>query len=212
MTQLRYGTNAKSPVAIKVLKLRSEQIRAVTIDEQPTEFQTETMGNDTFIVFNAPSGQHQIDIIKGSAAAADTDTALVSNTDPEPTPSQPRLNPVVQNSVLPPQSSSNEAPQTSVELSPDHQQDVVIIARNNRADLLIFIQLGSVILVLLTCLALVALVMFRRLGKFKSGSTVNRNGVSTWQPHTDSRSRTVDPAISAPLPQTPTQTPTRHHR
>jgi hypothetical protein len=65
ITRIDYGTNAADPVQIKVLKLRSEQVRAVTIDGQPVEFETETIGHDTYTVFTAPSGQHSLEIAKG---------------------------------------------------------------------------------------------------------------------------------------------------
>ncbi|HXV96876.1 MAG TPA: trehalase family glycosidase, partial [Anaerolineae bacterium] len=65
ITRIDYGTNAADPVQMKVLKLRSEQVRAVTIDGQPVEFETETIGHDTYTVFTAPSGQHSLEIAKG---------------------------------------------------------------------------------------------------------------------------------------------------
>ncbi|NJN94717.1 MAG: hypothetical protein HC875_11795 [Anaerolineales bacterium] len=65
VTRFDYGTNAADPVTVKVLKLRSEQIRTVTIDGQPVEFEAETIGHDSYTVFSAPSGQHRIEIIKG---------------------------------------------------------------------------------------------------------------------------------------------------
>lgn len=69
VTKIDYGTNAADPVEVKVLKLRSEQIRAVTIDGQPVEFETETIGLDTYTVFSAPSGQHSLEIAKGQPLA-----------------------------------------------------------------------------------------------------------------------------------------------
>ncbi|MCK6623966.1 MAG: hypothetical protein L6R45_02180 [Anaerolineae bacterium] len=65
VTRFDYGANVAGPVMVKVLKLRSEQIRTVTIDGRPVEFETETIGHDTYTVFSAPSGQHRIEIVKG---------------------------------------------------------------------------------------------------------------------------------------------------
>ncbi|MFN8456611.1 MAG: hypothetical protein U0401_18415 [Anaerolineae bacterium] len=65
ITRLDYGTNAAEPVQVKVLKLRSEQVNAVTVDGQPLAFETEKVGNDTYITFSAPSGQHRLEINKG---------------------------------------------------------------------------------------------------------------------------------------------------
>ncbi|MCQ3978356.1 MAG: hypothetical protein DPW09_33435 [Anaerolineae bacterium] len=65
VAKIDYGTNAADPVEMKILKLRSEQISAVTIDGQPVEFKTETIGRDTYTVFTAPSGQHSLEIVKG---------------------------------------------------------------------------------------------------------------------------------------------------
>jgi hypothetical protein len=69
VTKIDYGTNAADPVEVKVLKLRSEQINRVTIDGQPIEFETETIGHDTYTVFSAPSGQHSLEIAKGQPLA-----------------------------------------------------------------------------------------------------------------------------------------------
>ncbi|MBI1878763.1 MAG: hypothetical protein HYR94_11165 [Chloroflexi bacterium] len=65
ITRLDYGTNAADPVVVKILKLRSEQIREVTIDGQPVEFRTDSVGPDTYTVVSAPSGQHSLEIAKG---------------------------------------------------------------------------------------------------------------------------------------------------
>ncbi|MBN1220470.1 MAG: hypothetical protein JXM69_16205 [Anaerolineae bacterium] len=64
-----YGTNAGESVTVKVLKLRSEYIREVAVDGRPVEFAMETIGHDTYTVFTAPAGQHNLKIIKGQALA-----------------------------------------------------------------------------------------------------------------------------------------------
>lgn len=70
VTRLDYGTNAKGAVTIKVLKLRSEQIGQVTVDGKPVDFETEAIGYDTYTIFDAPTGQHTVEIIKGSSPSA----------------------------------------------------------------------------------------------------------------------------------------------
>ena len=67
--KLDYGTNAEAVSEVKVLKLRSEQIRTVTVDGQVVEFWSETIGQDTYTVFEAPPGQHRIEILKGEPLA-----------------------------------------------------------------------------------------------------------------------------------------------
>lgn len=95
VTELNYGTNAGGVVTMKILKLRSESIGQVTIDGQPVEFSSESTGLDTYTVFNAPSGQHRVELIKGQPAAqaaalevagqrATPPTPLPSTTGPEP--------------------------------------------------------------------------------------------------------------------------------
>jgi hypothetical protein len=89
VTRFDYGANAADPVTVKVLKLRSEQIRTVTIDGRPVEFEVETIGHDTYTVFSAPSGQHRIEIVKGQPlvqpAAVAVDSAPALPLPPEPT-------------------------------------------------------------------------------------------------------------------------------
>jgi hypothetical protein len=66
VVKLDYGTNAAGPVAIKVLQLGSQPVVRVTIDGQPVEFGVETVGNDRYVVLSGPSGQHSVEIVKGS--------------------------------------------------------------------------------------------------------------------------------------------------
>ena len=77
VTKFNYGTNTKGLVTIKVLKLRSEHINSVTIDGRSVEFETETVGNDTYTVFSGPSGQHSIEISKGQPLAQVVAPAVV---------------------------------------------------------------------------------------------------------------------------------------
>lgn len=86
VTRLDYGTNAADPVVIKVLKLRSEQIRAVTIDGQPVKFDAEVMGHDTYTVFSAPSGQHSIEIAKGQPLVQPASVEVAPANKPASTP------------------------------------------------------------------------------------------------------------------------------
>lgn len=65
VTRIDYGTNAGAAVRFRVLKLRSEQISSVVLDGQPVAFEIEPLGNDLYLVFTAPSGQHSLEIIKG---------------------------------------------------------------------------------------------------------------------------------------------------
>jgi hypothetical protein len=111
ITRLDYGTNAVDPVKIKVLKLRSEHIRGVTIDGRPVEFDTETVGKDTYTVVSVPSGQHSLEIIKGQPLvqpaaveieAASTPSAAVMLA---PDPTRPSIAP---NLDSPPQTTESE--------------------------------------------------------------------------------------------------------
>jgi hypothetical protein len=111
ITRLDYGTNAVDPVKIKVLKLRSEHIRGVTIDGRPVEFDTETVGKDTYTVVSVPSGQHSLEIIKGQPLvqpaaveieAASTPSAAVMLA---PDPTRPSIAP---NLDSPPQTTDSE--------------------------------------------------------------------------------------------------------
>lgn len=92
VTRLNYGTNAKGAVLIKILKLQSEQVNAVTVDSHPVAFGLETVGNDTYVAFTAPEGQHTIEIIKGQpvvaepVAASETEQLNASSSGPSLAP------------------------------------------------------------------------------------------------------------------------------
>jgi hypothetical protein len=65
ITRIDYGTNVTEPVTVKVLKRRTENVQAVAVDGKPVEFRLEILGYDTYVAFNAPPGQHSLEIIKG---------------------------------------------------------------------------------------------------------------------------------------------------
>jgi hypothetical protein len=69
VTELNYGTNAGGVVTMKILKLRSEIISQVTIDGNPIEFSSENVGLDAYTVFEAPSGQHRLELFKNRPVA-----------------------------------------------------------------------------------------------------------------------------------------------
>jgi hypothetical protein len=114
--ELNYGTNAEGAVAVKVLKLKSEHVNQVTVDDSPIEFETETVGNDTYTVFNVPGGQHKIEILKGQPliqpASVEVSASAGENSLPaDPEPATPSIAP---NPVTPP-----ELPSTPAESSPE---------------------------------------------------------------------------------------------
>jgi hypothetical protein len=86
VTRLDYGTNAADPVVIKVLKLRSEQIRGVMLDGRPVEFETEASGHDVYTVFSVPSGQHSIEIVKGQPLVQPASVEVAPPDQPASTP------------------------------------------------------------------------------------------------------------------------------
>lgn len=86
VTRLDYGTNAADPVTIKVLKLRSEQIRGVMLDGRPVEFETEAIGRDVYTVFSVPSGQHSIEIVKGQPLVQPASVEVTPPDQPASTP------------------------------------------------------------------------------------------------------------------------------
>lgn len=174
VTRLNYGTNAEGVVKFKLLKLRSEAISQVTIDGKPVDFTTETIGLDTYIVFNAPGGQHAIEVSKGRtgvqaavitvpSAAEGEALSQTGSTTPTPSiapnvaaPTQPEM--VQAGSPHAAQPPANTV-ETRVQPSPAklsherHQRDLQIAA----------MQVASGILVVVACLALLFLGVVRRL-------------------------------------------------
>ena len=183
VTKLDYGTNAEGAVTVKVLKLRSEHISDVTVDGQAVEYRTETIGHDTYTVLAAPSGQHRIEIIKGSPvaqpAALELSSAhdVASVSEPEPaTPSvAPNLVPSPETSAIQRQveagslsgagviEADDSPPQPAVGASPDSSPAGSIAAQNIRETQLAVIRFVSASLIILICLALMVLVAIRRL-------------------------------------------------
>lgn len=157
VTQFNYGTNANGSIIIKALKLRSEQISQVTINGQPIEFATETIGNDTYTVFAAPAGQHKIEIIKGhplaQVAATKGDAPITSAAAADEAPAPIPVERPAPNLVTPPHAPGQTAPLE------------IVIERNSGNGWLVFIQIGSAVLVILTCAALTGLVILKKSGK-----------------------------------------------
>jgi hypothetical protein len=69
LIRLDYGTNVSEPVVIKVLTSRPEQILEVILDGGSIAFTIETVGNDTYIRFTGPPGQHSVELVKGAFPA-----------------------------------------------------------------------------------------------------------------------------------------------
>ncbi len=186
--KINYGTNAENSVTVKVLKLQTEHIRTVTIDDHPTDFKTETIGHDTYTVFAAPTGQHRLKIIKGypkaQAAALESPATPAGQPAPSPEPTRPSVAPnlvsspeitatqeeavadlgrpegaELKDSFSAPLSGSLNGPENSS--SPDPAQKMAVDNfQETRLALLRFI---SISLVILTSLVLMVLVAIRRL-------------------------------------------------
>ena len=190
VTRLDYGTNAGGTVLVKVLKLRSEHIREVTIDGNPVQFESETIGKDTYTVFKAPSGEHSLEIIKGSPVAqpAALEVAAPEEAEPvqEPEPPTPSVAP---NLVPSPEITTPPVPEdvevdllaeaningtkdspplpdvspTGPEISSAPSRTERIAARNTRETQLAVLRFVSASLIILTSLVLMVLVAIRRL-------------------------------------------------
>jgi hypothetical protein len=164
--KFNYGTNAAGAINLKVLRLRSEHIASVLIDGSPIEFETETVGQDIYTVFMAPTGQHQIEIIKGQPLAQ------VAATTPEPNPyPAPNLNylaPISNNApnfITPAPTTASQADVSEDKLSSQEEESPAKrrLARYIFEDRMAFVQFVSVALIVLTCLGLLVLVAIRRL-------------------------------------------------
>jgi hypothetical protein len=189
-TRIDYGTNAADPVRVKVLKLRSEHISAVTVDGQSVEFEAETVGQDTYTVFAAPSGQHSIELSKGqplvqpAAVEVEASPALANETTtaPEPTASASvtsNLAPPPETATIPEpagvEQSLEPEPAPTVEVAsatilPDDQAQEAKPAapasgganEKNRQNRYAFFRFIGISLVILTSLLLMILVALRR--------------------------------------------------
>jgi hypothetical protein len=188
-TQIDYGTNAADPVQIKVLKLRSEHISAVMVDGQPIEFESETIGQDTYTVFTAPSGQHSLEIVKGQPlvqpAAVEVEAAppMVSQAPIAPEATSPSVTP---NLAPPPEAETAPNPEVAeqsleAELAPteeiasattladDEAQELepvasapLVMGEKTRQNRHAFFRFVGISLVILTSLLLMVLVGLRR--------------------------------------------------
>lgn len=183
--QLNYGTNATGVVTIKVLKLRSEQIRQVTVDGRSIEFETETIGHDTYTVITAPSGEHSLEIIKGQPLVQPAAVEVTAAPEPSASKPEPSLS-VADNPVSPPDipaaSVSNPAESgteadlaTELEVSaetglePAEPETLAvptapdsIAARNARENRRAFFRFTGGSLVILICLELMVVLAIRR--------------------------------------------------
>ncbi len=156
VTSLNYGTNAEE-VRVKVLKLRSEYISQVLVDDYPVSFDIETIGHDTYTVLNAPGGEHRIEINKGVPQPQPTPTEIVSPAIGDSPPSvAPNLAPSPQ---LP---TPEPSPQPTLEPTPSPAQ--LLNARHSQESRLAMVQFAGAGLIILTCLGLVLLVFLRRIG------------------------------------------------
>ncbi|MBN1994268.1 MAG: hypothetical protein JW953_16340 [Anaerolineae bacterium] len=189
ITRIDYGTNANGAVMIKVLKLRSEQVRQVTIDGHPVEFEPETIGHDTYTVLVGPGGQHSLEIIKGQPlaqpAAVEISQAPESNAASQlksPTPGAAANNAPASEAVSPAQATPARAPESvslaTEEVAADRPEIVqpeqasplspeTIAARNaheTRLAVLRFLSAGLIVLMSLMLLVLVAVRRMAGLG------------------------------------------------
>ena len=155
-----------------------EETVTLTIDGQPVEFSTETVGLDTYTVIAAPSGQHKLEIVKGRplAKVVAPEHSSAASTEANATGSRPPTPNNAPNRVLPPRAGNSDQAQTSLtgsagdSLSPRviHTPSPVISqTRQSRESWLSFIQIMSTVLVVFTCLAMVGLVAIKRVGALK---------------------------------------------
>jgi hypothetical protein len=86
--QIDYGTNATQPVTIKILTSRPEQILGVSLDGQAIAFSIERVGNDAYVALSGPTGQHSLQITKGSPSAtpAEDKQSLAASVTPDAQP------------------------------------------------------------------------------------------------------------------------------
>lgn len=176
VTHLKYGTNAEGVVKFKLLKLRSEQISQIKINGKSVDFSSETVGLDTYTVFDGPSGEHTIEIIKGQTDAqpaaltmpADVENTSVSETDSNSTTPTPNIAPNVEAPAQPQVTrlDSAEVAQAPVNIGEiQAQQSLVNLSQEQqRWELqMMAMQIVSGILVLIACLTLMFLGVVRRL-------------------------------------------------
>jgi hypothetical protein len=178
VSKLDYGTNAEGAVIVKVLRLRSEQVTGVKIDGVAVEFETETIGYDTYTVFVAPTGQHKIEIVKGQPLARVVATTPEAAAEIGGSPAEAEESPALAGQPVPTRSTAPNMvapapglvePDLSLQTEPSPAEDPADLSppdsrtRRSSETRLAVLQLISVALVILTCLALLVLVAIRRL-------------------------------------------------
>jgi len=179
VTTIQYGTNAPGDVVVKVLKLRSEHIRQVKVDGRLLEFTTETIGNDTYTVLLAPSGEHTVEIIKGQPLAQPAAVEVSSESPlqnskaevaPVPTPTQSTMfapepkPPLAANrpEAAPPSDQVKQAEAAKVEPVPLSPQ--AIAARNARENQQALLRLLGIGVMVLITMFLFVLWVLRKIG------------------------------------------------
>jgi hypothetical protein len=187
--KINYGTNTKGGVTIKVLKLRSEHINQVTIDGHSVEFETEIIGHDTYIVFLASSGQHSVEIIKGQPLAQpaavevsqSSDQGGVANVEPTPTAEQSTLFAPANESQPAMAANRPEAAPPSDQIKqaqpskPAPLTAESIAARNAHENQQALLRLLGTGVMILMSLALLVLVVLRRVGGLNFESDARRH-------------------------------------
>jgi hypothetical protein len=95
VVKIAFGTNTAEPILLKVLTSRPEQIINVTLDGQPVEFNTEAVGNDTYVAVSGPTGEHSLEIVTrapssepvaGDTSPGEASSAASALPNPEPPP------------------------------------------------------------------------------------------------------------------------------
>jgi hypothetical protein len=163
VTRLDYGTNATGAVQLKILKLRSEQISQIAINGDPVQFATETVGQDTYLVFEAPSGQHQVEIFKQSGVqpvSAGADTVPPDANDGPTDAGGIVYNPVTP-AVKPTPATLDEAIIQAYQTGKVRGQPSILLASTGYS-ILDLIQFFSAILVMVASLVLIVLAVIRK--------------------------------------------------
>ncbi len=79
----------------------------MTLDSQPVAFNIETVGNDAYVVLSGPTGQHSLEIVKGSPATEPAADAITEDKASPTTSVIPNPEPPVE-TVVPTQPSTIE--------------------------------------------------------------------------------------------------------
>ena len=166
VTRIAYGTNAKGSVQINVLKLRSEQIRDVLIDDRSVTFEIQIVEQDAYISFEAPSGQHHIKIIKGQPPAQLNELENEPGHIATPLAIEGSTPSVAPNAILP--RAEALAPEDTIDRDDSSFMDFprTLAAQNARRSWLSFLHFISFGFIILTALTLIVVVALRRLKRF----------------------------------------------